>query len=58
MAELRAYAPDLADLVDEERLALEEAHGTLVKRREAAAAAEANKWENLLRLPEAAWRLR
>jgi len=57
MAELRAYAPDLADLVDEERLALEEAHDTLVKRREAAAAAEANKRENLLRLSEAAWRL-
>ena len=28
MAELRAHAPDIADLVDEERLPLAEAHGT------------------------------
>ena len=57
MADLRANSPDLADLVDEERLSLDEAHAALVKRRDAAAVAEANKRENLLRLSEAAWRL-
>lgn len=56
MAELRAESPDLADLVDDERLSLDEAHATLVMRRATAASAEANKRENLLRLSEAAWR--
>jgi hypothetical protein len=55
MAELRAEAPDLADLVDEERLPLDEAHATLVERRNHAARSEANKRENMLRLSEAAW---
>jgi hypothetical protein len=55
MAELRAEAPDLADLVDEERLPLAEAHATLVERRNHAARSEANKRENMLRLSEAAW---
>lgn len=55
MAELRASAPDLADLVDEERLSLSEAHASLVERRNNAARAEANKREAMLRVSESAW---
>jgi hypothetical protein len=55
MDELRKSAPDLADLVAEERLALGEAYSALKKRQADAAAAEANKREIMLRLSETAW---
>lgn len=56
LSELRAAAPDLADLVDEERLPLSEAYAAHQKRLADAAAAEANKRETMLRVSEAAWR--
>jgi ParB-like chromosome segregation protein Spo0J len=55
LAELHAEAPDLADLVEEERLGVHEAYATLVMRRREAEKAEANKRESLLRLSELAW---
>ncbi|HYM25282.1 MAG TPA: hypothetical protein VEU08_18825 [Vicinamibacterales bacterium] len=56
MAELRRNAPDLADLVVEERLTLGEAHSAFKKREADAIAAEANKREVMLRLSEGVWR--
>jgi ParB-like chromosome segregation protein Spo0J len=53
MGELRAEAPDLADLVDEERLNVAEAYSALEERRLKAAKLEANKRETLLRLETA-----
>jgi hypothetical protein len=52
-AALRRQAPDLADLVDEERLSLEDAYATYVARKAKAEAAEANKREVMVRLGEA-----
>jgi len=52
---LRQFAPDLAELVNEERLALHEAHATMRRRIAEAEAAEANKRETMLRLGESAW---
>jgi len=56
MVELREASPEIADMVVEERLTLAEAYAAHKERKAAAAAAEANKRENLLRLSEAAWR--
>jgi ParB-like chromosome segregation protein Spo0J len=56
LSELRSVAPDLADLVDEERLALGEAYSAMKRRIADAEAAEANKRETMLRLSETAWR--
>jgi ParB-like chromosome segregation protein Spo0J len=53
--ELRRNAPDLADLVVEERLTVNEAHSAFKKRQADAIAAEANKREIMLRLSETAW---
>jgi ParB-like nuclease domain len=55
MAELRRVSPEIADMVVEERLTLAEAYAAHQKRMADAAAAEANKRENMLRLSEAAW---
>jgi hypothetical protein len=55
MVDLRLEAPDLADLVDEERLNVAEAYSALEERRLKAAKLEASKRETLLRLSQEAW---
>lgn len=55
LAELRRAAPDLADLVTEERLTLDEAHASFMQRKADAEALEANQRETILRLTESAW---
>jgi hypothetical protein len=55
LVELRADAPDLADLVDEDRLSLSDAHAAFKDRKEKAALEEENKRETLIRLSEAAY---
>lgn len=56
LADLQAFALDLAELVEEERLDLAEAHATYRQRILEAAAVERNKREGFLRLAEAAYR--
>lgn len=56
IAELRRIAPDLADMVEEERLSLGEARAAYDRRRAEAEAAERNKRETLLRVAEHACR--
>lgn len=56
LAALRDGAPDLADLVDEERLTLAEADASFKQRVQEAELAERNKRETLLRLTEFAYR--
>ena len=56
LAALREGAPDLADLVDEERLTLAEADASFKQRIDDAERAEQNKRETLLRLTEFAYR--
>jgi hypothetical protein len=56
MARLRAGAPDLADLVADERMKLEEAIAAFEKRESIAAEEERSKRETLLRLTESAYR--
>lgn len=53
---LRAAAPDIAHLVDEDELTISEAWGAFERRQQDAATAEANKRSTLLRLSEAAYR--
>jgi hypothetical protein len=53
---LRQFAPDLADLVAEGRLGLDEAYAAMDKRQTDATRAEENKRETMLRLSESAWR--
>ena len=55
LATLRAMAPDLADLVEEERMVLAEAWAAWEQRKEKAAKLEANQRENLIRLTQDAW---
>ena len=55
LAELHELAPDLAVLVDEERLSLSEAASALKQRQAEAASIEQNKRETILRLSEGAW---
>jgi hypothetical protein len=56
LTRLREEAPDLADLVTEERLPLSEAYSAYEKRKSDEAAAKANQRETVLRLSEAAYR--
>jgi hypothetical protein len=53
---LRQFAPDLAELVAEGRLGLDEAYAAMDKRQTDARRAEENKRETMLRLSESAWR--
>jgi ParB/Sulfiredoxin domain len=55
IAQLRAEASDLADLVDEERMPLSEAFAAFERRQEVAAEKEKNLRETLLRSAEAAF---
>ena len=55
MDELRRDAPDLMDLVTEERLTVKEAYAAFRKREAEAEVAEANKREIMFRLGETAW---
>src|SRR4051812_27389030 len=52
LAELRQHAPELAELVEDERLSLKEAYAAFKQRQDDAAKAEANKREGMLRLSQ------
>lgn len=56
LAQLRADAPDLAALIDDERLTVAEAFSAYEKRKSEAEALEANNRETILRLSEYAYR--